>query len=93
MDKIWCEVRAATVAGALRFRGIVHMGSAATWRGNWREKQIEALRDAEKAAEKFYDLNHNVLTIARTFGPGSAVSGPGKYRRSADHAKDGPLGA
>lgn len=75
MAQIWCEIRAAIVQGKLRYRGIVRMGQLATWRGNWREKQIEAQRDAEKAAGSFYDLNHNVLTVARTWGAPTAHAG------------------
>lgn len=92
MHQIWCELRAAMVAGKLRYRGVVRMGSAATWRGEWREKQIQALRDAEKAAEKFYDLNHNVLTVARTFGPRAAVPNPGNRHPADYRADDGPPG-
>lgn len=66
-----------------RYRAVVRAGKEVKWRGEWRERQLDAIHDAERIAESLYDVNRDGLTIARTLSPRRFVSGYGKHRNSA----------
>lgn len=65
MSQIWCDLVASVIDGRLMYRGVVRCEGRAEWKGRWTENKLQACRDADKMAEKIYDLNHNVLTVKR----------------------------
>ena len=81
MSQIWCELRCQVSGGRLCYRGVVRVGSLATWRGEWRENKHHAIRDAERAAYDLYNANSHQVKVAATAGPWPAINKPGDYRR------------